>query len=39
MYSSMGCSKGYRQGVEINFVQRDIEFLSYEVTNEVGGRT
>ena len=31
--------KNYRQGVENNFAQQEIEFLSYEVTNEVGGWT
>ena len=34
----MGCSKGYRQGVENNLIQRDIEFLSYVVTNKLVDR-
>jgi hypothetical protein len=31
--------KNYRQGVENNFAQQEIEFISYVVTNEVGGWT
>ena len=31
--------KSYRQGVKNNFAQREIEFLRYVVTKEVGGRT
>ena len=32
-------SPTHRQGVENNFVQREIEFLRYVVPHEVGGRT
>ena len=34
----MGSSKNYHQGVKNNFVQREIEFLSYMVMNEIGGQ-
>ena len=38
MYSPMCCPKGYRQGVKNNFAQREIEFLRYVVTKEVGDK-
>ena len=39
MYSPMCCSKSYRQGVENTYAQREIEFLSFVATNEVGEQT
>ena len=35
MYLPIGCLMHYHQGVEGNFAQREIEFLSYVVMNEV----